>query len=115
MLIAVAFVGIAEVSVKVAWLHPVTTEVGVQGFVTPDDDSTTPVTVSGVLTPATTYVTVYDAEPGAQEIALVGFAGGVVEAVPVIGEVRTRAMAVLVRQVPPPQPFAPLVATLLIV
>jgi hypothetical protein len=54
MLIAVALVGIAEVSVNVAWLHPVTTALATQGFDTPEAASTTFVTTSAVLTPATT-------------------------------------------------------------
>ena len=58
----------------------------------------------------------YEDAPVAQEIALVGVApvGGVV-AVPVKGDVSTRAVAVLVRHVPPPQPLAPLAAKLVMV
>jgi hypothetical protein len=119
MLTPLALVGIALVSVNAASLQPVTVAPGLQGSAPNSDcESVTPVTTSEVLTPLTTYVTVYDEAPGAQEIVEVGLAGGVVDAVPVTGEVRTRAMAVLVRQVPPeevPQPLAPLAAKLLIV
>jgi hypothetical protein len=56
MLIAVALVGIAVVSVNVAWLHPVTTALVVHTWPagSPTDESTTFVTTSAVLTPATT-------------------------------------------------------------